>query len=238
MRQSIFLTFCAAVLFFAAPSAGQEAIRQEVEIRDSGTDYLQSVRRYPVSTDLTFFDPTGQAPTLDTKLTPERVERSQEGEMALYSRIIWILLSILIIGALVLIVARLGGASVVDLNAQPKDAKSKRRKKGNAPGGIGSALPAELSQILQMTDRRAALLELMRTSLAKAADLHQIRLQRSWTARDALRRIPKDWPLHPPLHTVLVAAERAHFGGRDVSEDDFQAHVQDIAPLFAAAAQT
>lgn len=235
MRQSIFLTFCAALIVFAAPAPGQEAIRQPVEIRDSGQDYLTAVRRRGIATDVAFFDGTGPAPALDTTVTPEREEPSGRTELGPGGRTFWIILSIVIIATLVLLFSRLGGASVVDFTAQPQAGTSRRPKKDRRTGAAASTLPAELSQILQITDRRAALLELMRTSLVKAADLHQIRLQRSWTARDALRRIPKDWPLRPPLQTVLTAAERAHFGGRDVSEDDFKAHVEQIAPLFAAA---
>ena len=234
MRQFIFLMFCAALVVFAAPAPGQEAIRQPVELRESGQDYLRSVRRRGISTDVAFFDRTGPAPALDTTVTPETDTQSRDTDLSLGGRAVWIIISIVVIATLVLLFSRLGGASVVDFNAQPQTGKSRRQKKDRRKGAATSALPAELSQILQITDRRAALLELMRTSLVKAADLHQIRLQRSWTARDALRRIPKDWPLRPPLQTVLTAAERAHFGGRAVSEDDFKAHVEQIAPLFAA----
>ncbi|MEL6267678.1 MAG: DUF4129 domain-containing protein, partial [Pseudomonadota bacterium] len=68
----------------------------------------------------------------------------------------------------------------------------------------------------------------------EAATRNGLRLARSWTARDALARIPAGWPGRAALADLARGAELAHFGGRAVDEATFQHHLASARALFAA----
>ena len=104
----------------------------------------------------------------------------------------------------------------------------------------GSALatvPDNLDAIARIEDRRLALVTLAQSALICAVRENGLLLQRSWTARDAMRRLPQDMSHRHALRDLVTAGERVLFGGRDVSEADFQDHVDQIRPLFADAAR-
>nr|WP_237693212.1 DUF4129 domain-containing protein [Octadecabacter algicola] len=57
-------------------------------------------------------------------------------------------------------------------------------------------------------------------------------LQDSWTDRDTLSRVPKNLSNRDALQALVHASERVQFGGRDVSEDEFNEHVARLRPLW------
>ena len=73
--------------------------------------------------------------------------------------------------------------------------------------------------------------------IAKVITAQGVLLQRSWTARDAMRRIPRDFDHREALQNLVLDSERVQFGGRDVSEDEFRAHVDALRPLYATGSQ-
>ncbi|NBZ86614.1 hypothetical protein [Stagnihabitans tardus] len=77
-----------------------------------------------------------------------------------------------------------------------------------------------LEQIANMTDRKAALVRLLRHCLLKAAEDSRTRLARADTEREAFSRLPGE---KPQLRLILQAAELAHYGGRPVSDAGFSA---------------
>ena len=57
-------------------------------------------------------------------------------------------------------------------------------------------------------------------------------MQQSWTLRDALRRLPGGQAHLAALRDLVALSERVQFGDRDVSEEEFAAHVAAIDPLL------
>lgn len=80
-----------------------------------------------------------------------------------------------------------------------------------------------LEQIATMSDRRAALIRLLRHCLLRAGVDNQTRFARSDTEREAFARLPRTWSRQEPLAVILQSAELAHYGGRPVADDDFTA---------------
>ena len=100
---------------------------------------------------------------------------------------------------------------------------------------FGKTLPKTLQEIIANPDRRAALMALAQYALARVVTSNGLRLQRSWTVRDALRRLPSEQSYLSQLRALVLAAERVHFGGRDVTEDEFKAHLNATQPLLTEA---
>ena len=96
--------------------------------------------------------------------------------------------------------------------------------------------PANLQAILRMTDRREALVALSQFLLNRVVAAQGVLLQRSWTARDAMRRVPRDFDHRAALYDLVLASERVHFGGRDVTEEEFRAHLDRLRPLYSGGA--
>jgi hypothetical protein len=80
-----------------------------------------------------------------------------------------------------------------------------------------------LARAAAMNDRRAALVLLLRACLLHAAQATQTRLARSDTERRVLARLPGHFAPRALLADLLRRTELAHYGGRAVSEADFEA---------------
>ena len=116
-------------------------------------------------------------------------------------------------------------------------------EKSVAPDGwnltVADAAPAGgdiFATIRGMTDRRAAMVLLLRTSLMQAATTSGTRFARSDTERDELRRLPPSLTGRSVLGDLLQQAELAHYGGRDVSEATLHLCIDRARTLFAAKA--
>lgn len=83
-----------------------------------------------------------------------------------------------------------------------------------------------LAQIAQMTDRRAAVVRLLRLCLLHAAEVTKTAFKRSDTERDAFGRVPLNWSGSAYLKRLLIVAELAHYGGRSVDEMTFQTLIE------------
>ena len=100
-------------------------------------------------------------------------------------------------------------------------------------GGAASLPPlADLTAILQTSDRQRALVMLAQTALVRTVAANGVLLQPSWTMRDALRHIPAEQTHLEALRSLVATGERVLFGNREVSEVEFQAHVAGIRPLM------
>ncbi|MEL6640917.1 MAG: DUF4129 domain-containing protein, partial [Pseudomonadota bacterium] len=89
--------------------------------------------------------------------------------------------------------------------------------------------------ILNMADRKLALVALCKGLLARVVAAEGVLLLKSWTDRDTLRRVPQNHPHREALQALVLDSEKAQFGGRDVTEEDFRAHVARLRPLLSGA---
>jgi hypothetical protein len=116
---------------------------------------------------------------------------------------------------------RYGGADL--LSRGPRDAPAPRAVAPEAwkiDADRNLSPEALLASIAAMTDRRAAMVRLLRHCLLHAAQVSGTRFARSDTERSALRRLPVVWQ-DKRLRDLLTRAELAHYGGQDVPEDRF-----------------
>ncbi|MGG7567157.1 hypothetical protein ACQ5SO_13470 [Rhodovulum sp. DZ06] len=98
-----------------------------------------------------------------------------------------------------------------------------------------SEAEALLARLSAMADRGAALAILLRHALIAAAGAMDLRFARADTEREALAKIPADWPARPPLEALLRAAELAHYGGRKVDDAGFGAALEAGRSVLAQA---
>ena len=214
------------------PAAGQQRVEEGTEMTASGQAYLKALRFRGIDPDVAYFDPSRPPPDLDTDKTPDpsgidldvNLDRDQ---------------GTLIVNALSL--AALLGIAYVFLPFGGQFSVSLRRDQdaGRDVGGVERSieamapLPDNLDVIARITDRKLALVSLAQSALIRAVRDNGLLFQRSWTARDAFRRLPHDMDEREALRDLVAAGERVLFGGRNVSEADFQDHLDRIRPLFA-----
>jgi len=217
--------------FAAGSSWAQEAVREPIEIGDSGKDYLRSIRLRRIDSDVAYFDPTAPAPDLKTKQQPERpspqgVEVSDTGARWTFGIIAGTVLAVL-----VYLFLRFGGNVAVSLRREAQNPVRKGlRNQPDAPAWAEKL--NTLEEILRIEDRRRALVLLARKALATTVAENGVLMQKSWTARDALRHIPAQQMQLGALKALVMASERVQFGGRDVSEDEFREHVDGCRQLL------
>lgn len=216
------------IVFFSffgvfAPSYGQEAVRESLEVGDAGKAYLRSIRLRGIDADVAYFDPSAPPPDLDTRQEPAKPKPEENGAR---TRIDWP--TGLIAGAILAIIAfvflRYGGGIAVSLK---RDAQNPDRKHGRsqvAPPAWAERL-GSYQEIVGMKDRRRALVLLTQKVLASVVAANGVLMQRSWTRREALQHIPSTWTQRDILHSLVLTSERVQFGGYDVSDHDFREHV-------------
>lgn len=132
---------------------------------------------------------------------------------------------VVVLLALLLLFLRFGGTGTI-LSRTPKD---KDGKTIDAPESwkidadeAATDQQSLLAQLRAMPDRRAALVRLLRHVLLAAGTACETRFARSDTEREAFARLPGDWKYRGTLADILKAAELAHYGGREVSDDGFE----------------
>lgn len=213
----------------AAPSLAQDAVAEPTEIGASGKDYLGALRLRRIDTDVSYFDPSAPPPELNTRQTPERQPRDGEGLDIVFD-LPFALISSAILLAIVFLFYRYGGSMSVSLRSEAENAR--RARGGVSLEGDGEGVPVTLQGILKLSDRRMALVLLAKRALETAVAANGTLFQRSWTARDALRRVQGAPDDVAALRALVLESERVQFGGRDVSEDSFQTHLTAIRPLI------
>lgn len=141
----------------------------------------------------------------------------------------------LILAVLAYLIWRHGNAINVTFSAR-KEKKGTQAAEGGAvdPAAL---LPKEglLEYLAAMKDRREALILLTSEALERAAATNGVTLARAQTARDVVRVLPRSWMHLAAVRKLVRETEIAHFGGRDVSEDTWQACLDAARPLFSAA---
>lgn len=230
------LRFICLIAFLAWPLAlfAEEPRQLSPEITESGRAYQDAVRS--VHTTVDYYDAAAPAPEMTAAEPfslddddPIDTETSYSGENR---AIISLVVLVLLIG-LAIVIVRLSGVSTASFSRAPDRGNRTRRENGDT---AGEAPPASLSAIANIADRRLALIMLTAQTMHAAADECGFRIGRSWTLRDVIRRVPRDWQHHGALTTLARAAEAAHFGGHDVAEVDFQTHFATARAIMGAKA--
>lgn len=220
--QIVFVFFS---LLLPGSSHAQEPVREPHQIEQSGEDYLRALRLRRVHTDVDYFSPEGPPPPLDVTQKPKARSEDDGGSVTVEGdgNVSTAIAAVILIGIGYLF-WRFGGGISVSMRRHGENASSGRlQKRDNREAAGGST--GNLEEILSTRDRKTALVKLTRYVLAETVAAGGVLMQRSWTARDALRHVSGSEEKRKQLRTLVLASELVQFGGRDVSEDAFQAHV-------------
>jgi hypothetical protein len=228
-----FLAFFVLLILpcFPGSARAQEAVREPVEIGASGEAYLKALRFRRIDSDVAYFDPVGPVPDLKTGMRPAPPPDEQEDTSGSAPDWIAAAVAAVILAGLLYVFARFGGRLSVSL---ARDAENPLRRHSNGAGEapVWAERLGSLDEIINTGDRRRALVLLARKALAATVAANGVLMQKSWTARDALKHIPETQISLSALKNLVMASERVQFGGRDVSEADFRAHVDACRPLL------
>jgi hypothetical protein len=238
VRHVLRATLCLAFLLFSNVASGpvqaQEAVAEPLELGPSGEAYLRAKGR-GVNANVGYYDPTRAVPPLETRqrVTPQAAEPDQEDRGLTLDRSITTLITVVVLGIVVFLFVRFGGGMSVSLRSQAENvSRSESAARSSKTGELDAESLQPIRQILRNPDRKMALILLARALLVQVVEANGLLLQRSWTARDALRRLPKTQPNLRALQNLVLASERVQFGNRDITEDEFSQHVRDVSPLL------
>ncbi|MCB1339306.1 MAG: DUF4129 domain-containing protein [Maritimibacter sp.] len=222
------LALMGATALHPSPATAQAVSPEPLQIGPSGEAYLKALRYRRIDTDVAYYDPTRPAPEMELRAKvrdPEAdtaTDRNPQLEIGLPAALILL--------AIVALFLRYGGGLSVSFR-RPGEPAARARDRGASPGA-GPHTPIGLGAILAIADRRAALVALAEAALTRAVAAHGLLFQKSWTGRDVLRHLPEAAAHRDALRALVLASERAHFGGRAVSEDEFHFHLARIRPLI------
>lgn len=216
-------------------AAAQQVRAEPLEIGPSGEAYLRAKGRR-VNANVGYYDPTRAAPPLKTDQTPDTVEREKSlFRVSSESRPVGTLIAGAILAGVIFLFLRFGGSMAVSLRPAAENAARTRRNAQVSDETAEEVALRPIKTILRMTDRGQALMLLSRALLAQVVEGNGLLFQRSWTARDALRRLPRTQPHLDEIKALVLASERVQFGNRAVSEEDFGNHVRAVSPLLKGA---
>lgn len=232
MRLFVQFALVAFLAPIAVPAVAQQAVVEPTEIQDSGNDYLRSIRVRRIDPNVAYFDPSAPPPELTTRQEPEALANDERTRVKLDLPSALISTAILI--AIVFVFYRFGGGMSVSLRSGSDNARRERMAATALSDEDGASM--ELQGILGLQDRRTALVLLAQKALSVAVAANGVLFQRSWTARDALRRVHGQPDQIAALRALVLDSERVQFGGRDISEEDFQAHLANVRPMIDGAA--
>lgn len=210
-----------------------------MELSPSGEAYLRAKPRR-INANVGYFDPTGAAPPLETRqrVAPQPEDQEDSDRSLRVDNAVLTLIMAGVLAFIVYLFIRFGGTMSVSLKSEAenvtRDPKGRVRAK---PGALDAENLQPIRQILRNPDRKLALIQLARALLLQVVEANGLLLQRSWTARDALRRLPGSQPHLSALRNLVLASERIQFGNREISEEEFQSHVQGVTPLLSGGAQ-
>lgn len=220
-------------LAIAAGAQHRELAAERIE--PSGQAYAKSIRFRGIDAQIGYFDPTRPPPPLEPDQAVKLAdENNEEREIRLTGGSeIGVAISVIILFGIVLVAALFGGRLSVSFARQPGgEINTTERLTGKA--GTEPSMPIGLQAIVNMPDRKLALIALCKTLLSRVVAADGVLVQGSWTDRDTLRRIPDDHEQRDVLTALVYDSERAQFGGRDVTEAEFQTYLGHLKPLLSA----
>ena len=232
----------AASVFLGTQGQAQEAAVAPLDLSESGEAYLRAKGR-GINSDVAYYDPTRAAPAFETDQQPRA--RRQDRDRGVSGERVWTttristaLITGVILAVMVYLFLQFGPRMTVSLRSTSENAERDprgRQRRDAAAGEMAEIQP--LRSILNMSDRSMAIVLLARALLAHVVEANGILIQKSWTAREALRRLPASQPHLSALNALVLASERVQFGNRQVDEETFDAHVKEVSPLVQGALQ-
>lgn len=189
----------------------------------------------PLQQDIIYIDQlTGEIPMDGALLPPppEVPEVPDLGEGLRASELVTRLVLAAMLAAMLWALWRNREAIAERLTGAPRSAKSKPRKT-SAPAQPIRDDTGLLAELRRMKDRRAALVLLLQAVLRAAAQQNGLRLGRSETARELLRRLPNGWEHLDPARNLVMTEELVQFGGRPLPDPLFEACLTQAAPILS-----
>lgn len=213
----------------AVPCAAQDAKGFRVTAEAAAprgaqsADYRKVANRSFAETDVTYAE-TIEGDLSEGLAPAERRRRSGGGEFSVGNGSgIGVFLAVAGLMVALLLWMKFGGAGVL-LSREPRELKRRQEAPESwAMTGAEADMDADtlLKTLASMSDRREALVRLLRHCLLFAADDSDTRFARSDTEREAFGRLPDEWRHREALGALLQHTELAHYGGRDVNETTF-----------------
>lgn len=233
----------AAMIFFvvpvATPTLAQDrAERSVITAHDLplSAEYARDVRFRRLQTEVTYIDRLqGEIPMDGRPLPPPAEERpDRDGEpVSRFEGFSQLVLLALAVGAIVLLVRnwtairdRLTGAPAIGGRAED-------RRAAGGDASTGAPIDGLLARLSGMEDRREALVLLLKAVLNAAARQNDLRLGRSETARELMRRLPRSWRHLDNARHLVMAEELVQFGGRPLPQPLFEDCLRRAAPILA-----
>ena len=184
--------------------------------------FEEQLRRSGVQARISYVDlENGTVEAKEPPIQPPAAERP-----ALIGGTGGIFLVILILGAMLALWFYVGGRPLLAADPTERERKAAPVPEGWSASAADLTAADPLADIAAMTDRRAALVRLLRLCLLQASTATTTAFRRADTERVAYRRLPGSWPGTEYLRRLLQSAELAHYGGRDVREQDFAALIE------------
>jgi len=224
-----------AVLLTLAVNGAQaaEAVREPMELSESGRAYLEAISGRGIVSDVAYYDPFAPAPELKISAAPTEKPKVERGS-GFSIQLVMVLIFAALLAGVVYAATQFGGARIVSFARAPASGRRRRAPSDTETAGWpDTADNLDVGEIGKISDRRAALMLLAQCALSTAAKANGLRIARSWTVRDTLRRLPADWPHLAALHRIASAHEITHYGGRAVSEEAFQSLLGLARSIFA-----
>lgn len=132
---------------------------------------------------------------------------------------------VLLICLLIFLFLKFGGAGGL-LSSDPQEkAASKKRKKAWGLTAETEDAADIIAKIRAMSDRKSAMILLLRHCLLQASQETNVNFRRSDTERDALKRLPRSWRKFDVLGQILRSTELVHYGGRAIDDQPFESAI-------------
>jgi hypothetical protein len=233
-----FVLICLISIVAAAPASAQLTETDFEGTGEPNAEYEDAVSGKRLQTDVLYVRP-GVDFRADQQVEVDVPEPVQEVDPGITtSRWFWGIIFAIILGVVIAIVISQGGAIGVSFGAKADETRRRPDEAPAEPDPYDALNRQPMDQFLQslkvMKDRRMALILLVSRALERAADSNNVRLGRAQTARDVIRILPRSWQHLQVLRGLVRQAEVVHFGGRDVSEDQWQECFDAAMPIFDA----
>ncbi|WP_112322438.1 DUF4129 domain-containing protein [Oceanibium sediminis] len=240
MRQSIrtaAILACGLLLGTAAAAPAQDTPAPRITPHEvtRNPDYMDALMLRRVQADITYIaELEGELPLdgLPLEPPPEPADdvRDVDAQADLLGRIVVFgglaALALLLFSKRAALGHLLGGG-----RARPDQARSAGKQvdapEESTPTGL-------LTRLSRAKNREAALVELLEAVLSAAARANGLRVGRSETARELLRRLPRDWPHLGGLRTIVMTEELVQFGGRPLAPEAFRTCLHEAHPILRA----
>ncbi len=202
----------------------------------SGEAYAAAIRFRGIDAQVAYFDPTRPPPPIETR---QPVGRNDDGTprqtfgLTAGNEIAFVIFFVVLFGFIYLLLPYVGGLPV-SFSRQPDDESALSEEKSGF-GQEDDPMQVGIRTILNMPDRKRALILLCKNLLTQVVASEGVLVQRSWTDRDTLRRVPQDHAQREVLTALVYDCERVQFGGRNVSEDEFRSYLTRVQPLVSKA---